>query len=264
MAQSRGKKQRGGLVGGYEREALSLFARFTTKASNVRAILINDMIKSLKLAGVWDRLDALYIMAAETAQAAQRNWIADQFNLSEVSSPTFATDRGYTGNGTSSYLNTSLTPGSSAQYARNSAMLAVWCRTNTTPAGASFDIGQGGGASSSGLTCKSSTGALNGYLNGSTAVSQAAIATGVGFAAVDRADASTIRLYKTGSQLTTAAVASAALNTSAPYSLLAVNGINQFSANQLAAAAIGSSLNDVQHTAFYNAVNTYLTAVGAA
>src|SRR5262249_48812132 len=65
------------------------------------------------------------------AQAARLNWVADQYNLTAVNSPTFTTDRGYTGNGTTSNLDTGFNPtvAVGAKYALNNAALSLWCLT---------------------------------------------------------------------------------------------------------------------------------------
>lgn len=92
----------------YLAQAKALFARMTTPPTRARMNLINQMIGALLDAGVWQKLDALYVMAAADSQAARLNWIADQYNLTAVNSPTFTVDSGYTGNGTSSYLSTGM------------------------------------------------------------------------------------------------------------------------------------------------------------
>lgn len=94
----------------YEPEALALFARMTTPPDARRKGLINTLIAGLKHAGVWSRLDAFYMLAAHTAQAACLNWVADAYNLTPVNNPAFEVDRGYTGNGLNAYLDTGFNP----------------------------------------------------------------------------------------------------------------------------------------------------------
>ena len=49
-------------------------------------------------------MEGLWVTAAADAQAGRQNWVQDAYNLTTVKSPTFTADRGYQGNGTTSYL----------------------------------------------------------------------------------------------------------------------------------------------------------------
>ncbi|WP_336802535.1 hypothetical protein, partial [Kaistia sp. MMO-174] len=73
------------------------FARLTNQPTTARKKLYNDLIVSLKTAGVWAKLDALYVLAAADAQAARQNLVANAYNISASGSPVFTADRGYTG-----------------------------------------------------------------------------------------------------------------------------------------------------------------------
>ena len=74
--------------------------------------LQNTLVTSLKSAGVWDKLDLFYVFASDCdSDFATLNWKAPStFQISKVSSPTFTTDVGFSGNGTSYYLDTDYTP----------------------------------------------------------------------------------------------------------------------------------------------------------
>lgn len=124
---------------GYDPDALALFARFTTPATDARKALINTLILALKAAGVWTKLDVLHVYAAHDAQAARQNWKGNFANATAVGGPTFTTDRGYAGNGSSSYLNLNFNPGDGGTYKflRDDAAYGVWNRT-ASPSGGSF------------------------------------------------------------------------------------------------------------------------------
>jgi len=112
-------------------ETDALIARFTTPPTTARAKAINTFIGSLINAGVWAKLDCLYVTAAADSQAARRNWVQDAHNLTAVNSPTFTADRGYAGNGSTSYLNTNYNPLTNGQqYTLNSAHVSVYNRTS--------------------------------------------------------------------------------------------------------------------------------------
>jgi hypothetical protein len=118
-----------------------LIAAMTTKPSIARADLIEHTIQQLKYAGVWDKLDVLYVLAAHNAQAAGLNWITPaSYALTPVAAPTFAADGGYTGNGTTQWLLTGFTPSVNATKA-TSAEAAIGVRTGTITASSGIDFG---------------------------------------------------------------------------------------------------------------------------
>jgi hypothetical protein len=99
-----------------EDETIALLARMTVKPSIDRILLIDNTIKDLKEAGIWDKLDAFWFMNAHNQQAANLNWKENKYNLIPVNSPIFTVDEGYQGDGISSYLNTSFAPTDGINY----------------------------------------------------------------------------------------------------------------------------------------------------
>lgn len=242
-------------------EAAALVARFATQPTDARKRLIDTLIGSLKTGGVWSKLDALYVMAAADSQAARQNWIADQYNLTAVSGPTFAADRGYTGDGAASYLSTAFNPVTAVtpKFVQDSASLGVWSRTNLpNGAGVSAEIGSGnsyiGRSASISTNAAGRPNAASGVINtpgafpGHVCWSRTAAAVWEGYAQGVDAD---------GGVTSSAAPANAVMR------LCAAVGIG-FGVNQLSAAHIGQGLSAAEVLAAYNALNTYLTAVGAA
>lgn len=252
--------------GAFEPEAAALFARFTTPPTGERKTLINTLIKALKDGGIWSKLDVLYLTAAADAQAARRNWIADAHNLSTINSPTFTADRGYAGNGSSSYLNTNYNPGDGGShlYQQNNAHMAVWSRTNSD--GLFVDLGARAGVSSarSNLLTRSA-GVCNILINQDTAGS-AASADSSGHQVTRRTASNATTVFRDASLLGTGSTASVApANLNWFMGALNNNGTAaQFSARELAAAHAGASLSDGEITAMRAALSTYLTAIGAA
>jgi hypothetical protein len=98
-------------------------------------------MSALVSSGILVKLDALYVLAAHDAQAAQQNWIANAFNLTPVGGPAFEVDRGYTG-GASAHLGTSFNPttAGSPKFTQNNACMGVWSRTNVV----GYEIGNQG------------------------------------------------------------------------------------------------------------------------
>lgn len=252
---------------GFSAEALDLFARFSTPPTDARKALINTLIVALKDGGVWSKLDAFYVMAAETEQAGQRNWIKDAHNLSPVNSPTFTTDRGYDFNGTTQYLSTQYNPSTQAvQYALNSASLFIWCTDNVQSDGTSI----GAFASHISIITPRRAGSDT-YIAAINAISTTGGTVGTstdsrGLTHADRSGASLTTVYKNGASATTTTVASSGLPTQ-PIFLGARDtdgSPNLYDTRAQAAAGIGASLGDTAAAALYTALNTYLVAVGAA
>ncbi len=251
----------GGGVSGpsYSAEATALFARMTTAPSDARKLSIDTLITSLKTAGVWTKLDALYILAAHASQAARLNWVQDLYNCTAINSPTFTTDRGYTGDGSSSYLDTNFNPttASTPKLTQNDAHLGLWSRTSA----GSFvnDMGAAAtlylGARNNGLTDSRICSA------GSTGI---ASADGTGHftgARSGSAGANSIA-YRNGASIGSPGGTSGALTSGNIF--VGARSINaQFSARQIAAAHYGSNLTAQNVSDLYAALSTYMTSVGA-
>jgi hypothetical protein len=96
----------------------------------------NQLIVDLKAAGVWTRLDVLYMFATDGNNSfATLNWKNPTTNqCTLVNTPTFTTNQGFTGNGVSSNIDTNYNPNtfSSPNYLLNDASLGWWKRTTGT------------------------------------------------------------------------------------------------------------------------------------
>src|SRR5262245_24255328 len=252
----------------FETETNTLAAAFTTPPTATRKALINACIKSLKDAGVWSKLDAFYVFAAADSQAAKINWKnPGTYNASEVSSPSFTADSGYTGNGTSSYLNTGFTPStaSSPNFVQNSAHVSA--RNRVSGAGSNSD--RLVGIDSSGtvgnrvlLIPRIGSAQFFGAVNENSSLTPANTNKD-GHFVVNRSGANDKQLYRNGASVTTSSAnASAGVNNS-QLTLLA-DGVNpDFSVLQIASASIGSSLSSTEVAALYAAELAYMNAVGA-
>lgn len=257
------------MPGGYLPETQALIARFTTPPTTARAILINALIGSLITAGVWTKLDALYVMAQYDAQAARQNWIQNLYNATAVASPTFTTDRGYAGNGSSSYLTTGLNPGDGGtyKYLRNSANLGVYSRTNAADSSVDLGMRTSGTLSQSLLLLRNAVpGNLIYRVNLDAASPGVLVPTSVGHSVGVRSGASAAAAYKDAVPVATDGTASAAL-ASFEFYIGALNSAGSpvsFSTRQNAVVHIGGSLSAGEVASLYTALNTYLVAVGAA
>jgi hypothetical protein len=242
----------------YDADALALFSRFTTPATVARKGLISDLIKSLKSAGVWSKLDVLYVMAAADSQAARRNWIQDLYNATAVSSPTFVADRGYTGDGAASYNSSGYTPSTNGvKYLLNDASHWLWSRTAAQSA--AIDAGNGSGGRIT-IATRNTSDQFAGRINDTTLYTPANT-DGTGFFGMCRSASNARKGFRNGVVLSTSGAASTAV----PAEVIWIGGSNPgvFSTRQIAAQAMGGNLSDAEALAFYNALQTYMTAVGA-
>lgn len=240
----------------FSQEALALFARMTPEPSAARKTLINDLIVSLKNAGIWTKLDCLYVLAAHDAQAAQRNWKADQFNLTAVNSPTFTVDRGYTGDGSTSYLDTGWDPvNNGVNFVQNSADLFIWSRSNTRED--KHAIGTTGAYINTwNLSIDTMSHALNAAADNSFPPGAAD-----GLFLLSRLNSAEYHVYRNATLLGTRTVASLA-PPSIDFRICASDTL--FSAREYAAAGFGGGLTSTEEANLHSALNTYLVAVGAA
>jgi hypothetical protein len=83
-----------------------------TLPSASQQIIQNNLVLSLKAGSIWTKLDVLYIFANDGgSDFGTLNWKAPTLNQATlINSPTFTTNEGFMGNGTSSYVDTNFNP----------------------------------------------------------------------------------------------------------------------------------------------------------
>lgn len=91
---------------GVSEHARPLIARMAVQPTSARCVLIESLISALVDAEVWNKLDGLYVFAAHDVQSARLNWVGCMKDLTSVNAPTFEIDRGFSGDGATSYLDT--------------------------------------------------------------------------------------------------------------------------------------------------------------
>jgi hypothetical protein len=241
--------------------SVRIFSAFTTPPTAARQTLIQTCVASLMTAGVWDKLDALHMFAAADSQAAKINWKnPGTFNATEVNAPTFAADQGFTGNGTTSYLDTGFNPTISGipgggNYGQNSACGFGYEVVNVGVSGAMI----GNTSGSIQITGRGGTDLALGRVNNTaTSISPASIDS-VGLWSVTRSGAAAQELFKNAVSVGSNTGASLALTNG---NIWVFRGITVYRASQCACVGIGGHLNSTEQTALYNAIRTYLTGVG--
>lgn len=255
----------------YQPEALALRGRMTTLPDG-RLDLMDGLIYRLKVVGVWNKLDALWLAAAHDAAAARLNWVADRYNLTAVNSPPFTANRGFknvssTGVG---YLMTGFTGGGFGDnWQKDSATVGVFSPVDGVNAQrailGSSHLGLGGGLTDPGSRFMPryntvAGGTVNSVTNSALFDSPW---TASGSYIATRTDAATTRLYCNGALRRADTVA--ARQMSLPLYLMAENfggGANFFSDDTVQAAFVGGGMTGADISAMHAAVGAYLGGVG--
>jgi hypothetical protein len=241
----------------YDPAAIALFGQMSVQPDDARKILYNNLIVSLKNAGVWDRLDVLYVTAVGTEQQANLNWKKPgTFTATSVGTPTFTADVGVTGLVSTNYKTANWIPSSNAvQYTLNDASAFAWSSTNTQVNGSFIFIDEGG--TSGRCACdpwRVSPSNSSCTLNSSGGGSGPTPPSAEGLFTWTRADATNIDCYRNTTNLGQATGAgSVAVPTVSMTFGGDPRGVKLFGA--------GASLSAQNITDLYNAFNTYFTAI---
>lgn len=220
---------------------------YTLPSASVQAKQ-NTLLTSMKADGVWAKLDVFYVFAQDGGSAfATLNWKNPNANQSTlVNAPTFVSNQGFTGNGTSSYIDTNYNPATQGvQYTQNNASRYFFTHA----------IGTG--------RLDGNTSGTNSMFLGVSASQRINAGSNTAAPPIDFTSAvNTKSLHRTSSTAVTAynsTTAQIAVQTSA-----AMTSVNQwilrsstnYSTNTCAAYAMGASLI-AEHSAFIADWNTY-------
>jgi hypothetical protein len=120
---------------GYEAESIALFNRMTALSEtpdDTRKTVIDDAIAADKAAiGFTTKYDAMWLLAAHGNDSSLLNIVKNATNCEVVDTPTFTTDRGYKGNGSSDALKTNYNLlNSSSLFTVNSGAFGLYVREN--------------------------------------------------------------------------------------------------------------------------------------
>lgn len=261
-----GRPLRGVRLGGsasYDADASALFAAMSSQPDATRKTLINTTILALKAAGIWTLLDELWFMAAHDSQAGLLGWKRKK-DCTAVNAPTFTADRGYAGDGTTSYLNANFVPSTDGvQYTQNDASFGIYSRTNSTATAA--DMGtKDSGSNISTIHARYMDNNVYGRIN-SLDDAGVATASSLGLTVVRRTGSAAKSIWRNGVSLSPGTTASSGVAAS-PFYIGARddNGAAQFlSARQYAMAFVGASMSTQQQLDLFTITEAHLDAIGA-
>lgn len=250
----------------YDPAADVLFPRMTVQPDATRKGLISKAITDLKSAGVWDKLETLYFPAAHDAQAACLNWKESNYSLVPINSPVFTVDRGYKGDGSSSYLDTGWYTGSKTLFQGNAASMGVYVNNE-----GSLTTGNNTTATMGAVSCilatRSAANLLRGRINGATTLDFAGttVPNRLGSTTLNRLPSNVSEGYRDAVLMGTTNSASVTRNTF-PFSILAFNSsgtMSAWSSEQIAMAFMGGTLTSTEVAAINTITKEFLTAIGA-
>lgn len=257
---------------GYGIEALRLFEAMTVKPDGRRKALIADTIKALQASGVWNQQDAVYFMAAHDAQAARLNWKNPSlFAMTAVNSPTFTRDRGYQGDGATSYLNTNLSSTTAGiNFSQNNASFSFFTVNHSTPTTSNGNDSHGY-ADTVGLNST----LLRSYAGSTfmaarvaanvTANTSLTVGTHLGFRGTSRDNASTYNALADANPTTTSQTSTTLTANNFFVGALNLNGAaGQFSGGQMGFLQVGGDVGRSGLMAMRTIVGNYMRAIGAA
>ncbi|MEY9375081.1 hypothetical protein [Rhizobium leguminosarum] len=223
----------------YDSAASALFARMSTQPNDTRKGHINTCIVALKTAGVWTKIEHLYLLASHDAQSAKLNWKGAVGDLTEPGTSTFTTDSHWTGG---DMTLTGVAPNAMSLFTQNDAHLGVWAKTNSNALLVQMTANVSNIVRTSALYTSRENRSANTAVN----------ITMLGHTLWTRRSSTQYEVYFNGVSQVSPAQTSAALTATAPF----IRGTNQ-----IAAMHCGSQLSDAEATDLYNALNTYLTAI---
>jgi hypothetical protein len=249
------------ISGGFEAEYQAILARATTLGYTLpsagQQAKQNALIATLKSSGIWNKKDVFYMFANDgSKEFATLNWqnpSAHQCTL--INSPTFTSNDGFTGNGTSSFINTNFNPASSGvNYTLNDASIFTYNKTYVLNAFLSgVDLGA--------FNClRMSPASGNQRINMGSAASFVPMVdfdlAAFKWRKLSRTDATTGIASKDTTQTTHTA---ASVNID-PQNQLILKAGASFGGVNVAAFGMGANLVS-ENTAHYNAINDYINSL---
>jgi hypothetical protein len=234
----------------------------TPEPDGARKVVIDTLVKTLVSAGVWNALDAFYVFAAHSRAPALINWKnPGTFNAAEINGLiTFTTDRGFTPNGATSYVDSGFNPSTapSPNFVQDSAHIGAWVLTSR--AGADKVV-MGQSNSGNNVYPMFTDDKFYPRVNDNSEAEGFTVAGSSGLFVANRSSSTARQGYRNAASIGTFASNTSKAVVSEAFRVGA--GGNKFSDDQLALATIGGSLDAAAQTALYNAALVYMQAVGA-
>ena len=249
----------GGGGGGYSAEAQQFLDRLTDPGTT-RKDAYAAIIDALVTAGVWSKLDALWIMAADSAGNGLVNLKSSSYPLTLVpgsGNPTFDADEGFTAENNSHYIDTGFNPSTAGgQFSQNSAHFSFWSRT-ASPSPNNVALMGNGAAGTSGesnLFPAYSGADFYGRVNVNSSSAFGTVPDASGHFIANRSSSTALQGYRNGAAVGSGVTATSQAPLSANFLICRATGGVSGDA-KFAAASIGASLSSGEAAALYAALN---------
>ena len=247
----------------YDSDANFLFSQMSPPPDATRKRLIDWTVRELKAFGIWYRLDRLFVFAAHAQQGALLDWTKATRSATAVNSPTFTTDRGFTGNGTTSYINSNYNANSQGvNYSLNSAVIGAYVTGTAVDAG--IVVGFSDAAAFSQFQPRSTGDIVVPRLNSGGSTTSASTDAS-GWWTIDRASSAEFITYRNGASFSTHTTVSSAVSNFTSY-ILARNlagTAGAFFSLQTSAVLFGGTLTASQHYQLNRIIEYYMDSVQA-
>lgn len=256
----------------YHADATALFARWGTDPGATRKGLVNACIQGMDDDTDWTLIDEIQVYAAHTQADGLLGW-KNNSDAVVVSSPTFTTDRGFTTNGATDYLNSNFVPTTDGvNFIQDSACLGVYINDAGADTGGSTTYACGmadtGNVRVSRIVPKDAGGDIRGILNSGSTTTFTSVTpnTRAGFTTINRSGASALEGYRNGSSVGTGTTASTGVCSQPTW--IGIHNVGG-SPNGTGASAryavfmAAGSLDATRQARVYARLLTYLTAIGA-
>jgi hypothetical protein len=237
----------------YEAEYKAILDYATTNSytlpSTAQRLKQNTLLSSLKSAGAWTKLDTFVNFATDGSSAfALIDW-KRLTQYTAVNSPTFTTNEGFTGNGTSSYINTNFNPtvGTNKYLLNNASRYIYTLNVVNIFDGVELSVENRIGTTGTAQRINQGSGVIN---------SAYSFTTGAGMKSIHRTSSTNVELFSGTTQASRTATSFSIVNANQ----LISRSLLTYSANRVSMYAMGASLV-TENTAFVNAYNTYISSL---
>jgi hypothetical protein len=260
----------GTLGGGLDTEYLTVESSYSAQPSdawrNAASDLFVDIRAALGITTLSDAFDFMYILAHEVAADALINIVnPGTHNATNVNAMAFEANRGVTGDGASSHLDTNFNPSTQGvNYQQNSACIGIYSRTNVDTNNMTDMGGQDNSTRTIRMAIRNSDTFISG-VNGNESGLVAGNLDSRSLFTANRSASNAVQGYKAGVLIDTGSGASAAL----PNVTLFIGAYHAsaltiaYSTRQYAFALAGRSMDATEQADFYTAIQTFMTAIGA-
>jgi hypothetical protein len=254
-------------------DAAANIARMDVTPDSTRQTAINQVYLDLKAASIYSQMDEFWFYAAHDQQAGLLGWKGYK-DATAVNAPTFTVDRGFAGNGTTSYLNSNFVPSThGVQYTLNDASYGVYSRTSGQENKEQIGANGASGSSVAGfarMRVRNTNNIGQFWINATDSVNplnRSNTFDGSGLFSLDRTASDAISLWRNGAELTTYALQPSQDLSTVAFYIGAANNNGSLagpSTRQLAFAFFAGAMSAQKYADLYTIVTDYLTVLGAA